>query len=113
MQLFMGSKTFWEWLSTSWIVLRCLVPLTMLLMMHQPTSSSLALAAASIHSLMHEGQAAPVVTRFFWPPETPRFMAFPMMVSAQMSRPSVFIMNSVVTLQARHIIGEDLRTVAC
>ena len=37
MQLFMWhSVTLWGWHTTSWIALGCLVPLTMLLMMHPP-----------------------------------------------------------------------------
>ena len=35
MQLFMWQRDL-GWHTTSWIVLRCLVPLMMLLMMHQP-----------------------------------------------------------------------------
>ena len=31
-----GSETLWGWHTTSWSVLRCLVPLMMLLTMHQP-----------------------------------------------------------------------------
>lgn len=31
----------------------------------------------------------PVVTRFFWPPEIPRCIWSPTMVSAQMSSPSI------------------------
>ena len=38
------------------------------------------------------GRDTPVVTRFFWPPLTPRRMALPMMVSAQMSSPNTSIM---------------------
>lgn len=48
--------------------------------------------------MSRRGGCAPEVTRFFWPPETPRFMALPTMVSAQMSSPSILMTNSVDTL---------------
>lgn len=46
-----------------------------------------------MHKDMHTtGSDTPVVTRFFWPPLTPRRMALPIMVSAQMSSPNTSIM---------------------
>jgi len=38
----------------------------------------------------------PVVTRFFWPPEIPRCIWSPTMVSAQMSSPSICTKNNLV-----------------
>lgn len=60
--------------------------------MHERKSADVAgVPFANAHHVWM-GRGMPEVTRFFWPPLTPRRMALPMMVSAQMSSPSTSMM---------------------